>query len=110
MHIGTTNKLPEIVSHHYIHTVLELGGVPTRIRSDDGTEISSIEPMQIALRSRHDDQFAGVSSFIVGSSPANQRIESFWSQLTKDRPIWWRQLFSHLSGLGYLDTKKCTYP
>ena len=51
-------------------------GVPNRIRSDDGTKNSAIEPVQIFLRSAHDDEFAGIGGFVKGTSPANQRIES----------------------------------
>ncbi|XP_057293864.1 uncharacterized protein LOC130622416 [Hydractinia symbiolongicarpus] len=39
----------------------------------------------------HNDEYAGTGSFIVGTSTANQRIESFWSQFSKDRPSWWRK-------------------
>ena len=78
-------------------------GVPTRIRSDDGTENSNIESIQIFLRSAHDDEFAGIGSFLKGTSPAKQRIESLWSQRGKDRPMWWRQFFAELSSLGFID-------
>ena len=80
-----------------------MGGVPTRIRSDDGTENSIIEPIQIFLRSAHDDEFAGIGSFLKGTSSANQQIESLWSQLAKDRPMWWRQIFAELLSLGCVD-------
>ena len=62
-----------------------------------------IEPIQIFLRSAHDDEFAGIGSFLKGGSPANQQIESLWCQLGKDRPMWWRQFFAELSSLGFVD-------
>ena len=65
-------------------------GVPTRIRSDDGTENSINEPIQIFIKFVHVDEFAGIGSFLKGTSPANQRIESLWSQLPKDKPMWSR--------------------
>ena len=68
-------------------------GVPNRIRSDDGTKNSAIEPVQIFLRSAHDDEFAGIRGFVNGTSPANQRIESLWFQLAINRPVRWRQFF-----------------
>ena len=45
-----------------------------------------------------------MSSFLVGTSPANQRIESLWSQFHKDRVLWWRNLFFELSSLGFIDS------
>ena len=80
-----------------------MGDVPTRIQSDDDTENSITEPIQIFLRSTLDDELAGIRSFLKATSPANQRIESLWSQLAKHRPIWWRQFFAELSSLGFID-------
>ena len=81
-----------------------MGDAPTRIRSDDGTENSIIEPIQIILRSAHDDKFAGIGGFLKGTSSENQRIKSLWSQLAKDRPMWWRQFFAEASSLGLIDS------
>lgn len=103
LEVGPTNKQPEVITNYFIQSVKQLGHLPTRIRSDDGTENSILEAVQIALRLGHSDTYAGINSFIIGTSPANQRIESFWSQLAKDRPIWWRQFFKELSDMGYLD-------
>ena len=101
--IAQNNKNPSAIASYYYSVVREMGGVPTRIRSDDGTENSIIEPIQIFLRSAHDDEFAGIGSFLKETSPANQRIESLWSQLAKDRPMWWRQFFAELLSLGFVD-------
>ena len=101
--VAPSNKNPSTIASYYYSAVREMGGVPTRIRSDDGTENSIIEPIQIFLRSAHDDEFAGIGSFLKGTSPANQRIESLWSQLAKDRPMWWRQFFAELLSLGFVD-------
>ena len=97
---GPSNKDPEIIAAYYISAVKNVNGVPSKIRSDDGSENSLIEPIQIALRSGHTDEFAGLASFAIGTSPSNQRIESLWSQFAKDRPMWWRHFFSELSSLG----------
>ena len=86
---------------------MKVKGIPTRIRSDDGTENCIPEAIQIALRSAQLDEHEGVNSFMVGASPANQRIESFWSHLTKDRPMCWRQFLSELTNMGCLDAGKC---
>ena len=40
----------------------------TVIMSDDGTENSSIEALQIFLRSRHNDENSGLGSFSIGTS------------------------------------------
>ena len=94
--VAKNNKNSSAIASYYYSVVREMGGVPTRIRSDDGTENSIIEPIQIFLRSAHDDEFAGIGSFLKGTSLANQRIESLWSQLARDRPMQWRQFFAEL--------------
>ena len=101
---GPSNKDPEIIASYFISTVKNINGVPRKIRSDDGTENSLIEHIQIALRASHDGEFAGLASFAIGTSPSNQRIESLWSQFAKDRPMWWRDFFSELSSLGFVNS------
>ena len=85
-------------------------GCPSVIRMDKGTENVLVAAVQYALRSSHDDTFAGDKSFRYGSSPANivrnmihiahkkhiyrilflmQRIESFWSHLRRHKTGWW---------------------
>lgn len=103
LEVGKTNKQPVVIAQYYLQAVKQLKVVPTRIRSDDGTENAIIEAMHIALRSGDNDAHSGVNSFIVGTSPANQKIESFWSQLAKDRPSWWRNFFKELTDCGVLD-------
>jgi len=72
LEVASTNKQPEVIASFFLKTVEQIKGLPTRIRSDDGTEISIIEPMQIAMRAVHDDEYSGEASFCVGTSPANQ--------------------------------------
>ena len=75
LEVGVTNKMPEVVAYHYITALKQLKRLPTKIRSDDGTENSIIEAMQITLRSNNQDEHAGIASFIIGTSTANQKIE-----------------------------------
>ncbi|XP_057301730.1 uncharacterized protein LOC130636125 isoform X1 [Hydractinia symbiolongicarpus] len=104
MKVSPSNKDPNIIVAYFLSAVKENAAVPTKIRSDDGTENSLIEPIQITLRAEHDDEFAGLASYAIGTSPSNQRIESLWSQFTKDRPMWWRQFFSELSSFGFVNS------
>lgn len=78
----------------------QLGGVPRKIRSDDGTENSTMETLRTFLRSSHNDEYAGPGCFTIGRSTANKRIESYWSQFGKDGPGWWISFFKDLSDLG----------
>ena len=87
MKVAPSNKNPSAIASYYYSAVREMGDVPTRIRSNDGRENSIIEPIQIFLRPAHNDEFAGIGSFLKEALPANQWIESLWSQLAKDRPM-----------------------
>ena len=104
LEVSSTNKKPEVIAKFYMDAVKQVGGVPSRIRADDGSEMSTIEPIQIALRLAHDDEFSGEASFLIGTSPANQKIECYWSQLTKEKPLWWRIFFKELSSYGFIDS------
>jgi len=103
LEVCPSNKNPRVIAKFFIDAAKQLRGIPLRIRCDDGTENSIIEPIQVALRSADDDEFSGEGSFLIGTSPANQRIECFWSQFNKERPMWWRFFFKDLSDNGLLD-------
>ena len=72
--VADMNKQPAVVARYYLKAVKEFGYLPNIIRSDKGTENNYIESLQIALRSKHKDKWAGEKSFIRGKSTANQRI------------------------------------
>lgn len=94
--MGPTNKNPQVIGKYYLDAILQIGGVPQRMRSDDGTENSIVEALQIFLRSQHDDEHAGLASFSIGTSTSNQRIEAYWSHLIRDGPGWWVNFFKDL--------------
>ena len=60
-------------SHVYISTII-IPGVPTIIRSDCGTENSSLAACHMTLRHEHGDDYCGVRSFRYGSSTTNTVI------------------------------------
>ena len=102
LEVGPINKNPEVIAKFYLDTVKQLGGVPRKIRSDDGTENSVIEALHTFLR--YADENAGPGCFNIGRSTANQRIESYWSQFVRDGPGWWINFFKDLSDLGLFNS------
>ena len=101
--VASTNKDPSVVAGYLLKAVKSIGGLLLKIRSDDGSENSLIEAVQITIRSQRNDEYAGLGSYCVGTSTANQRIESLWLQFARDRPFWWRQFFAQLSDLVFID-------
>ena len=71
-----------------------MGYLPTILRTDNGTEACLMEDFQKALRYKHNDEHAGLQSFLRGKSTHNQRIESYWRQ------------FRHCLGNFYMDLFK----
>jgi hypothetical protein len=96
--------VPAVVGQHFLDTVQRFGGCPTLLRSDNGTENVLMAGIQAYFRSSDDDGLAGVKAHRYGSSPANQRIEGWWSFLRKNRTNWWINLFKDLADLGQLNT------
>ena len=94
LEVGPTNKLPEVVAKYYLDATRLHGGVPLQMKADDGTEHALIEPIHLYLCSLNRDQ--GYNSFSIVTSPRNQRIESYWSTLQRDRIGWWRRFFQDL--------------
>ena len=56
------------------------------------------------LRSSHNDENAGLGSFAIGRSTANQRIKFYCSQFVKDGPGWWILFFKDLSDQGLFNS------
>ena len=93
---ASTNKDPKVVAYYFLNTVKRLKLLANLVRTDAGTENVMVESLQIALRSKHEDQFAGSKSFIQGKSTANQRIESYWGRMRKHTADFYIQLFKSM--------------
>ena len=76
LEVGTTNNNPEVITKFYLDAVKQVGGLPRKVRSDDGTENSMVAAVHTFLRSSHSDEDAGLGCFLTGRSTANQRIEA----------------------------------
>ncbi len=72
---------------------------PKRVRTDRGSENGLIATLQCILSNN-------LNGHVYGSSPQNQRIESFWSLLKRLRLQWWINLFQDLVNADMLDTSK----
>lgn len=109
--VATTNKDPTVVAVYYLKALKEFNLIPCQIRADKGTENVWIESMQIYLRHKHNDKFAGKKSYVKGKSTANQRIESYWGQMRKHCADFYIQLFNYMRSQQLFDDsslhKKC---
>lgn len=95
LEVSSSNKVPELIARYYLEAITQLKGIPNKIKADDGTEHSLIEPIHISLRDSNGDCEA-LDTFSIVSSPVNQRIEAYWSKLRRDRPGWWVSFFKDL--------------
>lgn len=78
--------------------------MPTLVRSDAGTENGIVETMHQALRHEQGDDLDGESSFLIGKSVHNQRIESFWTRLRGLVTGFYINFFKEMEAKGILDT------
>lgn len=92
--IGTTSNDPRVVAGYFISTIEKIGNVPTRVRSDHGTENSAMEQMFMILRHKEDNPSERV--WLYGTTQNNQRIEAWWSILRKHHSQFWMNLFHRL--------------
>ena len=104
LHLGASNKDPNVTVKFHLDTVSEFGGVPRYISANDGTG-HSIKPMHIYLSSLDSNREESdlLKSFKIISSPKNQRIEAYWSCLRRDKIGWWKEFFEDLNDLGFFD-------
>lgn len=84
-----SNNLPETAASHFVDCVDDYGGCPVKLRTDCGTENVIMAAMQCEFRQ-------DVGAHIYGSSPANQRIEGWWSFYRRNRSTWWINYFKDM--------------
>ena len=87
--VSKSNNHPDIIANFFLDTVTELGGGPLKVRTDCGTENGVMAAMQCTIRNC-------VDAHKYGTSPANQRIEGWWSFLRRNRSGWWMDFFKNL--------------
>ena len=102
LEVASSNKKPELIAKFYLDAVKSLEGIPLQIKADNGTEHSLIEPMHLHLSALNGN--LEINHFSIITSPQNQRIESYWSVLQRDRLGWWRRFFQDLVDLELLNT------
>ena len=92
-----SNNLPDGPASLYLSTVKSLAGCPVELVSDLGTENSMVAAIHSFFRDN-------VDAHRYVTSQRNQRIECWWSFLSKQQTQWWRRLFADLEAQGILDS------
>lgn len=100
LEVGTTNNDPHVVVQYFLNCVRQVGGSPSIVRADCGTENVKVAGVQRFLRRDSHDSFAGDKSFMYGKSVSNQRIEAWWSQLRQSCTEFWINHFKDLRDSG----------
>lgn len=96
LEVVKSNNDPRVPAKLYLDHVTEVGGCPLLLVSDCGTENGTAAAMQCSFRASGQDEQAGEKSHRYCSSPANQRIEGWWSFLRRNRSDWWINLFKDM--------------
>lgn len=89
LQVSRTNNSPHVPATLFLDCVRNFGGCPIKLRTDCGTENGVMAAMQCYMRD-------SVDAHKYGTSPANQRIEAWWSYLRKNRTNWWMNFFKDL--------------
>lgn len=84
-----SNHSPGLIAKYFLDSTSALGGFPSRVRTDCGTENVTVAAIQSTVT-------GNLRSHIYGTSPGNQRIESWWSFFRRSRSQWWIELFESL--------------
>ncbi len=101
--VASTNNHPNLIATYYLQTLSEERKVPNMVRSDHGTENTIVRLLQCYFRNEHNDDRAGVKSFLLGKSTTNQRIESWWSILRRQCSQYWINFFKTILEAGVYD-------
>lgn len=100
--LASTNNDPKVVARYYLEAVETVTGCPMYIRSDYGTENSTLAALHIGFHCLNHSG-VGTKCFIYGSSKHNVRIEGWWSQLRRFHTSWWINELKDLKYRGLYD-------
>ena len=80
--------------------VEEVGGCPSLMRTDCGTENVVIAGVQSFPRAECNNDSAGEKAHRYGPSTGNQWIEAWWFYFCQSRLTWWINFFKDLVDRG----------
>ncbi len=83
MYVGHSNRTERSSTYQYLELLLELRYRPQFFRSDHGIETTDIGEVQLTLLRETRPDATLDDCYFFGTSTKNQRIEAWWSQLTK---------------------------
>jgi len=83
---SSSNHAAGLVANYFVSCVNAVGGYPSSVRTDCGTENVMISAIQSAA-------VQSATAHVYGTSPGNQRIESWWNFFRRSHSQWWIDLF-----------------
>lgn len=105
--LSSTNQKPQVIAKYFLECIESVGGCPSVVRGDHGTENAAVAKMQIAFRIN--DGVGAEKSFLYGASTSNTRIESLWGQWRRSKCHWWIELCRGLRVGGLFDKDNCVH-
>lgn len=87
-----TNHSPGLIAGYYMDSVGQVGGCPAKVRTDCGTENVVLAAIQSTI--------VGRGAHVYGTSPSNQRIESWWSFFRRNHSQAWIDVFENMIQQG----------
>jgi hypothetical protein len=97
IYVGISNRTSYSVLCQYLITTSTTGFHPRIIRSDRGKETPLCAEAHYAMCRTSDPTVQFNQCYSFGTSTANQRVESWWSQLEKSLLFRWRVYYFLLS-------------
>jgi hypothetical protein len=95
IYVGVSNHTQVSAVRQYLDTVEQSGFQPYIVRSDRGSETPMLANAHWQLRLGTDPSVRFEDCYLYGTSSANQRIESWWGQLSKNNIFLYRVSISY---------------
>lgn len=90
IYVGVSARTAVSVLRQYLDTVKLFGQQPRFVRSDHGVETVLLASAHHQLHQAAEPDLEFQNCYLYGTSTTNQRIESWWNQLSKNLLFRWR--------------------
>ena len=102
IHVGIAARTGIAILKQYLNLIEDTHVLPRAIHSDRGTETTMMANAHWRLYRALDSNTSFADIYWYGTSTLNQRIESWWHQMSKSQTLAWKVSIKFYTGTSFV--------